>query len=65
MQAIFLFFNYTNASLDCSSFMKRPKIFRKMSPYQYWAFIWFFLVPMSIYLVGGLIMLIVTLIDRK
>ncbi|WP_157739506.1 MULTISPECIES: hypothetical protein [Sphingobacterium] len=44
--------------------MKRPKMFNKMSKYQYWAFKWFFVVPMCIYLVGGLIMLIVSVFDK-
>ncbi|HLS96026.1 hypothetical protein [Sphingobacterium allocomposti] len=44
--------------------MKRPKIFSGMSRRQYWAFKWFFVIPVSIYLLGRLIMLIVILLDR-
>ncbi|HIY75418.1 MAG TPA: hypothetical protein H9825_04075 [Candidatus Sphingobacterium stercorigallinarum] len=43
--------------------MRRPKLFSKMTARQYWAFKWFFLIPVGIYLLGRLIILIVLLFD--
>ena len=39
--------------------MKKPKMFRKWTDRQYMSFIWFFVIPVSIYMVGRLIIWIV------